>query len=70
MISFIVTIVGRFGVCARLRSWGNEQESRLTEIADNLLLYQRDNGAWIENRDPARILDVQWRRSTAVTSAY
>jgi PelA/Pel-15E family pectate lyase len=28
------------------------------EIADNLLLYQRDNGAWIENRDPARILDA------------
>jgi PelA/Pel-15E family pectate lyase len=23
-----------------------------------LLLYQRDNGGWIENRDPARILDA------------
>ena len=31
---------------------------QVTEIADNLLLYQRDNGGWIENRDPARILDA------------
>jgi PelA/Pel-15E family pectate lyase len=31
---------------------------QITEIADNLLLYQRDNGGWIENRDPARILDA------------
>ena len=34
------------------------QPQQITEIADNLLLYQRDNGAWIENRDPARILDA------------
>ena len=31
---------------------------QVTEIADNLLLYQRANGGWIENRDPARILDA------------
>lgn len=31
---------------------------QVAEIADNILLYQRDNGAWIENRDPARILDA------------
>jgi PelA/Pel-15E family pectate lyase len=31
---------------------------QVTEIADNLLLYQRVNGGWIENRDPARILDA------------
>jgi PelA/Pel-15E family pectate lyase len=31
---------------------------QVTGIADNLLLYQRDNGGWIENRDPARILDA------------
>ncbi len=30
---------------------------QVTAIADNILLYQRENGAWIENRDPARILD-------------
>jgi PelA/Pel-15E family pectate lyase len=34
------------------------QPRQVAEIADNLLLYQRDNGAWIENRDPARILDA------------
>ena len=34
------------------------QPQQITEIADNLLLYQRDNGGWIENRDPARILDA------------
>ncbi len=34
------------------------QPQQVTEIADNLLLYQRDNGGWIENRDPARILDA------------
>lgn len=31
---------------------------QVTEIADNLLLNQRVNGGWIENRDPARILDA------------
>jgi PelA/Pel-15E family pectate lyase len=34
------------------------QPRQVAEIADNLLLYQRDNGGWIENRDPARILDA------------
>jgi PelA/Pel-15E family pectate lyase len=34
------------------------QPRQITEIADNLLLYQRENGGWIENRDPARILDA------------
>ncbi len=34
------------------------QPQQTPEIADNLLLYQRDNGGWIENRDPARILDT------------
>src|SRR5262245_11829799 len=34
------------------------QPEQVAEIADNLLLYQRDNGGWIENRDPARILDA------------
>ena len=34
------------------------QPQQITEIADNLLLYQRDNGGWIENRDPARVLDA------------
>lgn len=32
------------------------QPQQVREIADNLLLYQRDNGGWIENRDPTRIL--------------
>ncbi|MDQ7989170.1 MAG: pectate lyase [Candidatus Dactylopiibacterium sp.] len=29
---------------------------QIVEIADNVLLYQRRNGGWIENRDPTRIL--------------
>ncbi|KAF7599799.1 MAG: pectate lyase [Candidatus Dactylopiibacterium carminicum] len=33
------------------------REDQIVEIANNVLLYQRDNGGWIENRDPARILD-------------
>ena len=38
------------------------REDQIVEIANNVLLYQRDNGGWIENRDPARILseaDIQ-----------
>jgi PelA/Pel-15E family pectate lyase len=31
---------------------------QIVEIADNVLLYQRDNGGWIENRDPTRILNA------------
>lgn len=30
---------------------------QVVEIADNLLLYQRADGGWVENQDPARILD-------------
>lgn len=32
---------------------------QIVEIANNVLLYQRDNGGWIENRDPTRILSAQ-----------
>src|SRR5688572_22338987 len=39
-------------------AYARYQPGQVTEIADNLLLYQRDNGGWIENRDPARILDA------------
>ncbi|WP_411705976.1 pectate lyase [Edaphovirga cremea] len=28
----------------------------VTAISNNILLYQKDNGGWIENQDPARIL--------------
>jgi PelA/Pel-15E family pectate lyase len=40
------------------KDYARYQPGQITEIADNLLLYQRDNGGWIENRDPARILDA------------
>ena len=40
------------------KDYARYQARQITEIADNLLLYQRDNGGWIENRDPARILDA------------
>lgn len=36
---------------------------QVKEIADNLLLYQRLHGGWIENRDPARILSEDEKRS-------
>lgn len=42
---------------------------QVTEIADNILLYQRDNGAWIENRDPARILDAKDREALIAEKA-
>lgn len=31
---------------------------QVREIADNILLLQRDHGGWIENRDPTRILSA------------
>jgi len=40
------------------KDYARYQPRQVTEIADNLLLYQRNNGGWIENRDPARILDA------------
>ena len=42
---------------------------QVTEIADNLLLYQRDNGGWIENRDPARILDAKEKAALVAEKA-
>jgi PelA/Pel-15E family pectate lyase len=38
------------------KDYARHEPHEVTAIADNLLLYQRDNGAWIENRDPARVL--------------
>jgi PelA/Pel-15E family pectate lyase len=45
------------------------QPGQITGIADNLLLYQRDNGGWIENRDPARILDDAEKAAIAAEKA-
>jgi len=39
------------------KDYARYEPGQVTEIADNLLLYQRNNGGWVENRDPARILD-------------
>ncbi|MDC7685201.1 pectate lyase [Asticcacaulis sp. BYS171W] len=38
------------------KSYARYAESDVTAIADNILLLQHDNGGWIENRDPLRIL--------------
>lgn len=38
------------------RDYPRYSPSQLREIAANLLLLQRDNGGWIENRDPLRVL--------------
>ena len=43
-------------------TWRPDQ---VREIADNVLLYQRDNGGWIENRDPTRILSADERAGIA-----
>lgn len=32
---------------------------QVAQIADNLLRYQRQDGGWIQNQDPARILDAE-----------
>ncbi len=37
--------------------------TQVREIADNILLLQRDHGGWIENQDPARILSDDERRT-------
>lgn len=34
-------------------------DTQIVEIANNILLYQRDNGGWIENRDPTRIIPAE-----------
>lgn len=31
---------------------------QMKAIGENVLLYQRDNGSWVENRDPTRILNA------------
>ncbi|WP_031231638.1 pectate lyase [Asticcacaulis sp. YBE204] len=38
------------------KAYARYAESDVAAIADNILLLQHDNGGWIENRDPLRIL--------------
>lgn len=42
--------------------------AQVAQIADNLLLYQRADGGWIQNQDPARILDAAERAHFAKES--
>jgi len=42
---------------------------QIVEIAENVLLYQRANGGWIENQDPTRILDASERARVAADQA-
>lgn len=42
---------------------------QIVAIADNVLLYQRDNGGWVENRDPTRILDADEKTAIALEKA-
>lgn len=54
------------GFSDAIHHWQNEHgkgyprypESDFRHIADNLLLYQRADGGWVQNHDPARILDA------------
>ncbi|MFT3736695.1 MAG: hypothetical protein QM776_17035 [Rhodocyclaceae bacterium] len=39
---------------------------QIVEIADNVLLYQRDNGGWVENRDLTRVLNAEEKSAIAV----
>ena len=41
----------------------------VTAIADNILLLQHDNGGWIENRDPARILNTEEKAAALAEKA-
>lgn len=38
------------------RDYPRHAPEQVVEIADNLLRYQRSDGGWVENRDPARIV--------------
>lgn len=42
--------------------------AQVAQIADNLLLYQRVDGGWIQNQDPTRILDAAERAHFAEES--
>jgi PelA/Pel-15E family pectate lyase len=42
---------------------------QIVEIAENVLLYQRANGGWIENQDPTRVLDASERARIAADKA-
>jgi PelA/Pel-15E family pectate lyase len=42
-------------------SYARYAPEQIVEIADNVLLYQRANGGWVENQDPTRILDASER---------
>ncbi len=42
---------------------------QIVEIAENVLLYQRGNGGWIENQDPTRMLGADERAKLAVEKA-
>lgn len=55
------------GMSDSIKHWRNRYgsnyakyaDSQIVEIANNVLLYQRDNGGWVENRDPSRILNTK-----------
>jgi PelA/Pel-15E family pectate lyase len=42
---------------------------QVAQIADNILLYQRQDGGWVQNQDPTRILDADGRAKFAEESA-
>lgn len=42
---------------------------QVAQIADNILRYQRQDGGWIQNQDPARILDAEGLKQYAEEAA-
>lgn len=61
------TAISLDGMADSIEHWRNRHgdnyaryaDNQIVEIANNVLLYQRDNGGWVENRDPTRILKAE-----------
>lgn len=61
------TAISLKGMSDSIQHWRNRYgdkyakyaDDQIVEIANNVLLYQRNNGGWVENRDPTRILTAE-----------
>ena len=51
--------VNHYRMGASRSEYARYSETQVVEVADNILLYQRENGGWAPNRDPFRILSEQ-----------
>lgn len=51
------------------KEYPRHDAGQIVDIANNILLYQRQDGGWVENRDPARILNETDREQVRGESA-